>query len=612
MSSFHKVIFIAIASFFVLGLVACGDDSSSSDYVEETDELDDGESSASKSGKSSSSQLLEKGSITGVAQKGPFLKGSSVLVYEVDTAMMRKNGMTTATVLRKANTYETEVGGNDGSFSIKDSSLVGPYVLLKVSGFFFDEVSGKESSDSLSLYAFVDLDERDHANVNILTNMESNRIYNEIAKGKNMDEAKKLARKEVLAAFGLEDDFGNFEDMDIRGESEGDALLLAVSLIMASDASSEELKERLSKFNDSMLRKSSWDDEKSKSAITKFILEHESGGFYKDVRDTLKKMTKKSVGDFEKYLYHFWSYYYKLGKCTKDDEGEIRVNGNPNASLPENVDRFVCKSGHWTVASDSDKGGDANVDVENGGLKTDDDGAVFVYDGDVGAWRAADSVEMVLGGCTSATADSSGMYKEGQYKICVNDPYRWVDATESEADTYKWKAGKLGELRKGKVTGKIYVYFTGYKPWRLANDIEAKYGGCTVNMTDSMAVMTDYDLYNSMTREYEHHDGPDYYSCFDGLQQQWKIMEEYEVVTFYWEPGEDGELRKSDETGEYYKFSEAIYRWDETDELDLELGIGCTRERDETVFEKDGDTYQCEYGKWSKVENVNMLSEDDD
>ena len=67
------------------------------------------------------------------------------------------------------------------------------------------------------------------------------------------------------------------------------------------------------------------------------------------------------------------------------------------------------------------------------------------------------------------------------------------------------------------------------------------------------------------------------------------------VNTFGWGAGEDGELRKGDSTGAFYKYDEFLNMWDYAEEYDTTLQLGCTRKREGEVAlnPKDNSYYVC-------------------
>ena len=127
--------------------------------------------------------------IAGVTQKGPFLTGSSLTVQELHGETLFQTGKS----------FRTRVRSDQGDFVLGGVSLVSPYALLEVNGYYLNEVSWEKSKGMVELYALTDLSDRNHVNVNILTHLTVDRILTLVRRdGKSFAEAKKQAEKEVL------------------------------------------------------------------------------------------------------------------------------------------------------------------------------------------------------------------------------------------------------------------------------------------------------------------------------------------------------------------------------------------------------------------------------
>ena len=173
--------------------------------------------------------------ITGNVQKGPFVNGSGISIYELDNKF-KPSGRTFHTTTESC-----------GQFELIDISLISPYVELVADGFYYDEIAGRLSNERLSLKALVDLSEQDNVNINVLTNLEYNRVKQLISsEGLTIQEAKDQAIEEILRIFKL-DSFaiGNPESLDILNSGEGDAILLAVSAIIQGNQTTAELSKLL-------------------------------------------------------------------------------------------------------------------------------------------------------------------------------------------------------------------------------------------------------------------------------------------------------------------------------------------------------------------------------
>ena len=232
--------------------------------------------------------------VAGVSQKGPFVKGSAVKVQGIDCKTMKFTD----------EVFEGEVKNNMGEFVVEDVNLSTTCAVVEVTGEYRSEMTGKKVSDKLTLRALTNLKDRTHVNVNLLTNLEYERVmYYVTKKGKTFDEAKELAESEVLAAFGMAGESAEFEDLDIFGTSDADATLLAISVLMQGDVDVKTLTKRLDKFNDSFAKSGKWSDDDTKKAIADWI----ANAVAKAVMDSIRKNMENwgftnKVPDFEKVI----------------------------------------------------------------------------------------------------------------------------------------------------------------------------------------------------------------------------------------------------------------------------------------------------------------------
>jgi hypothetical protein len=178
-------------------------------------------------------QILDK--IDGVVQKGPFLNGTSLDIYEL-----------TSEYAPTGKTYSTQLLDNSGTFQLKNISLVSSYIQFRANGYYFNEITGQNSNSQLTLYAFSDITNRSMVNVNILSNLEKSRIEYLISEGMNFIDAKKQAEQEILAIFSIsKSDILAFDSLDISKEGENNAILLAISLIVQGFRTEAELSDLL-------------------------------------------------------------------------------------------------------------------------------------------------------------------------------------------------------------------------------------------------------------------------------------------------------------------------------------------------------------------------------
>ena len=176
--------------------------------------------------------------ISGSIQKGPFINGSDITLYELDD-QYRQTGKSFFT-----NT------GNQGQFGFDEIPLVSPYAEVIADGFYYNEILDDLSGERLSLKAVADISGLDQMNVNILTHLEYERVKYLISDtGLSLQEAKEQAQSEILAVFSL-DGYApeNSEILDISHTNAGDAILLAISAIMQGNHTTAELSKLLADF----------------------------------------------------------------------------------------------------------------------------------------------------------------------------------------------------------------------------------------------------------------------------------------------------------------------------------------------------------------------------
>jgi len=158
----------------------------------------------------------------------------------------------------------------------------------------------------------------------------------------------------------------------------------------------------------------------------------------------------------------------ELGGCTGSRQDTV-AQGNDDTW-------YICKDSSWKKASTMEKDTYGWKEATEGDIKkgnvTD---TVYVYNGK--EWRIADDIEVVLGGCFTATADSVGKVENSWY-ICRDE--EWTEAKQIEYDTYRWEDGEDGDSRWGDVyTSTCYVY--DGDAWRKGGDENCSLGlgGCT-------------------------------------------------------------------------------------------------------------------------------------
>lgn len=158
-----------------------------------------------------------------ITEKGPFLSGSKVLVKEMEDGR---------TLTQTGNTFDGKILNDNGQFRINARMLVSQYVMLEVTGYYRNEVTGGNSNSTLTLFAITDVTSRNIVNIKLLTHLEYERVIYLVTKKKmTVKKAKRQAQKEIFALLGIDaEGFSNSEDLNIAGSSDEDGALLAFSI----------------------------------------------------------------------------------------------------------------------------------------------------------------------------------------------------------------------------------------------------------------------------------------------------------------------------------------------------------------------------------------------
>lgn len=434
---------VALIGIFTLLLVACGDDSKAAGGTEED----------------SAVTAIKDKVVSGVSQKGPFVKGASVTVYELDSKSLSQTGRS----------YEGKIKNERGEFSVDVVKLESQYALLKADGYYRNEITGEKSNSTVTLYAMTDLSNRDEVNVNLLTHLEYERSRYLVKYEKlGVDKAKMQAEREVLKSFGIEDELDNSEDLNIFGDDDGGAALLAISVLMQGDLKEADFTERLTDYADDLEEDGAWDDEKIAAKIADWAYQKSfNGGLAKIRKNIAGWELSTEVPAFEKYVDNYWWHNYGLGACNEKREGEVKKNQN---SLSSNYGfYFICDDGGWRVASDIEydtyKWSELTKNAKDGDVKYGDvvNTNCYVFENNV--WRSGNANDCSLGlrGCTTLRQDTVGMGSDKVYYIC--NARSWRNATSIEKDTYKQKCSEYGQIVHGNVN-KENAYFCYGTEWK--------------------------------------------------------------------------------------------------------------------------------------------------
>lgn len=359
---------------------------------------------------------ITKVTITGFAQKGPFVKGSKVSAYELE------NG---STLKQVGKPFTGTVEKDDGQFTVKDITLSSQFAMLSVEGYYKSEVTGEISSNTLVLNAYTDLTKRTKVNVNLLTHLEYDRLaYLVKEKGMRFTTAKETAESEVFKAFFIDsDDFAIAEDLDVNGTSDADIALQAISIMVLGGNTEGQVTDMLKSISTEIAKTGKFENDSIKARIADWLAEQDlNGKHFANVR----KAIGGESGKLEEILANYWLRVYGMDtvSCTKADEGKIVWTENQSSkNYKDSRVRFICKDSQWALASDLEKDTEGwkaakNAgDVRNGSVNND---SVYVFED--GSWREGNALDstLKLRGCIAERDREVSKGADGKWYICDN------------------------------------------------------------------------------------------------------------------------------------------------------------------------------------------------
>jgi hypothetical protein len=190
-----------------------------------------------------SGSLIKKDSISGFAQKGPFINGTTITISELNNDLDQTG-----------KSFISQITDNKGGFTANNLVLISPFVNLRADGFYFNEISGEQSAAQITLNALSDISDKSSINVNLLSSLEKPRTEYLIKQGTPFGEAKIQAQAEVLSLFNIQKEgMETSEELDISKEGDDNAILLAVSLILQGYRTEGELTELISNISSDLM-----------------------------------------------------------------------------------------------------------------------------------------------------------------------------------------------------------------------------------------------------------------------------------------------------------------------------------------------------------------------
>lgn len=205
---------VLACSILTLGMTLAGCGGGTGDNVSQTD----------------SGYLVE----SGVVQKGPLTRGSSISINEIDSVTLAPLGTS----------YDFEIRDDFGTFQPTSTVFKQKMLQATAMGYYLDELTGKISSSTVTLRGMSDLGVDRAINVNILTDLSNARIRALMTRATSplsFAAARLQAQREVLAAFSIYNSAdlfiggtqpAHFGELDLSKKREADQILAALSAVV--------------------------------------------------------------------------------------------------------------------------------------------------------------------------------------------------------------------------------------------------------------------------------------------------------------------------------------------------------------------------------------------
>ena len=341
--------------------------------------------------------------ISGIAQKGPFVFGTSVTVTEANKEF-------------NTETYQKAEGcilTNDGRYTFNDVHSNSNCVKIRATGFYRNEVTGRVSNNPITLAAKTCSPE--HANVNILTHITIPRIEQLTMNHIDFAEAKAQAEREAFAAFGIDTvmlysqpyftdgrtDKPVAEDLDMFGNSEYSAALFAISAMIQGERSENDMMNLANNLAEDLKGDGTWNDQNWKIQIADWIVGLDTLWKYNDIRNNVSSWGM-NIPNFERYMRAFIPIAYGFEPCTDANAGQVTyVNQGQSALFANDYEhadhsrvRFICdaNSKEWRIAQPIEKDtagfgpGEYDKEVREGRVNHDN---YYIFETATNAWRVA-------------------------------------------------------------------------------------------------------------------------------------------------------------------------------------------------------------------------------
>ncbi len=236
--------------------------------------------------------------ISGEAQKGPFLNGSTVSLAELNNSFSPTGRV-----------FNTNITDNSGAFEFNGITLSSNYVITSINGFYFNEVCGAKSEAPITLEGITDLSTGSRININVITHMEKARVQYLLGTGMTIADAKQQALEEVFALFEIDASTLNLstsQQLSIAGSTEGDAALIAISSILQGYHSESSYSELMANIISDIRTDGALDDAATKGVLKAHALAISKNQIRAHIVNRYASMgISAPVPNFEKYVDQF-------------------------------------------------------------------------------------------------------------------------------------------------------------------------------------------------------------------------------------------------------------------------------------------------------------------
>lgn len=241
-------------------------------------------------------QIIKKEKISGFIQKGPFVNGTTVTMYELNNQLVQTGKSFTSTII------------NDlGLFEVNNIELTSSFVEFTSSGFYFNEVTGEISNSPITLTSLSDISDKSSINVNVLTHLEKRRVETLMKEGKTFSESKTQSRNELLSVFSMSStNTSSFEEFDISKNTEEGSILLGISVLIQGNRSVGQVTELLSRMQNDFSNNGKLDDENILNNLRTSSIELNFGEIREKIEKRFKQLNNNSpIPDFESQIRKF-------------------------------------------------------------------------------------------------------------------------------------------------------------------------------------------------------------------------------------------------------------------------------------------------------------------